>query len=332
MHPARKFALGPTWPVVIAELGLDAAELLAAAGLPTDLFANPDARIEPEAYFRLWSLIEQRMDDAAAPVRIVGDLDIGAFQPAVFAAFCSPDLVTALTRLSRFKPLMGPCGLDLERGAGRFRVTFRLIDPPVEPPAITALTELLFLVRLARLGTRRDVRPLAVEMPHDLAGVPEIEAFFGITPTQGAAPSVTFSDADATAPFLNANEELWQFFEPELQRRLTDLGVEAEIERRVRAVLLELLPGGESSIDAAAARLGLSRRTLQRRLTASGTSYQRILGAVREQLARHYLVNSAVSHTEIAFLLGFEDPNSFFRAFHDWTGRTPEAVRGEAVH
>ena len=55
-----------------------------------------------------------------------------------------------------------------------------------------------------------------------------------------------------------------------------------------------------------------------------------MLAEVREQLARHYLTHSRISNTEIALLLGFSDPNSFFRAFHDWTGRTPDTVRGEA--
>ena len=54
------------------------------------------------------------------------------------------------------------------------------------------------------------------------------------------------------------------------------------------------------------------------------------LKELRERLARSYLTNTAHSSAEIAFMLGYEDPNSFFRAFHDWTGTTPEAVRQAA--
>ena len=74
-------------------------------------------------------------------------------------------------------------------------------------------------------------------------------------------------------------------------------------------------------------RLAVSTRTLQRRLGDEGTSFQQELSALREELARHYLTNTACSSAEISFLLGYADPSSFYRAFHDWTGVTPERVR-----
>ncbi|MEL6180654.1 MAG: helix-turn-helix domain-containing protein, partial [Myxococcota bacterium] len=71
----------------------------------------------------------------------------------------------------------------------------------------------------------------------------------------------------------------------------------------------------------------LSKRTLQRRLRSEGPTFQEVLNTTREELARHYLLNTVFSGTEIAFLLGFKDPNSFFRAFHGWTGHSPEKLR-----
>lgn len=83
-------------------------------------------------------------------------------------------------------------------------------------------------------------------------------------------------------------------------------------------------------MEGVARRLAMSKRTLQRRLVEEGTSYQDVLRDTRLELARHYLVRTSVPLGEISFLLGFEESNSFFRAFNDWTGRTPEAVRREA--
>jgi AraC-like DNA-binding protein len=80
-------------------------------------------------------------------------------------------------------------------------------------------------------------------------------------------------------------------------------------------------------MGAVSSRLAVSTRTLQRRLNAENTSFQLLLNRTREQLARHYLKGSTMSGAEISFLLGFEDPNSFFRAFHSWTGETPEQAR-----
>ncbi|WP_447905154.1 helix-turn-helix domain-containing protein [Stenotrophomonas sepilia] len=84
-------------------------------------------------------------------------------------------------------------------------------------------------------------------------------------------------------------------------------------------------------IETVAARLSMSKRTLQRRLAQDGGNFCLLVNDTREALARHYLTQTELSAGEIGFLLRFEDPNSFFRAFHDWTGTTPEAVR-RAVH
>ncbi|MDX6260657.1 MAG: hypothetical protein QOH84_2345, partial [Kribbellaceae bacterium] len=73
--------------------------------------------------------------------------------------------------------------------------------------------------------------------------------------------------------------------------------------------------------------LAISTRTLQRRLQLESTAFQTILRTTRESLARHYLTNSTMTAAEIAYLLGYDDATSFYRAFHDWTGQTPEAVR-----
>ena len=80
-------------------------------------------------------------------------------------------------------------------------------------------------------------------------------------------------------------------------------------------------------MDCVAGRLGTSKRTLQRRLRSEQTTFQTVLGNTRAALARHYLLETRLSSAEISYLLGFEDPNSFFRAFHGWTGQTAEQFR-----
>ena len=90
----------------------------------------------------------------------------------------------------------------------------------------------------------------------------------------------------------------------------------------------ELLPSGHATIEAIADRLAMSKRTLQRRLGDEGQSFRQQLDRTHEQLARHYLKQPGLSTSEIAFLLGFEDPNSFHCAFQGWTGTTPSTLRG----
>jgi AraC-like DNA-binding protein len=88
-----------------------------------------------------------------------------------------------------------------------------------------------------------------------------------------------------------------------------------------------LLPSGRTQIDDVASELAVSRRSLQRRLSEEGTSWLDVLNAARMRLAQHYLTNTNLGTAEVSFLLGFEDPNSFFRAFRRWTDTTPEAWR-----
>lgn len=188
----------------------------------------------------------------------------------------------------------------------------------------------MFLVHLIRLATREYIIPLKILTQEKLNSEDAYADFFGTTPQLGQQNQITFSTADAQCPFLTENESMWQFFEPELRRRLIDLDIDANFSDRVQSVLLELLPTGQSSIENVSSKLGMSKRTLQRRLQEESTSFKIELNRTREKLARYYLTNSTSSGAEISFLLGFNDPNSFFRAFHTWTGKTPENFRRES--
>lgn len=139
---------------------------------------------------------------------------------------------------------------------------------------------------------------------------------------KGSVPSITFTAGDALRLFLTASEGMWRVFEPDIRQRLSELEATAASAERVRAVLLELLPGNTATIKNAATRLGLSQRSLQRRLAEEGVNFRGLVNSTRERLARHYLNTTSMSGGEIAFLLGFSDPSSFYRASHDWSGQT----------
>ena len=99
---------------------------------------------------------------------------------------------------------------------------------------------------------------------------------------------------------------------------------------RVEGLLMPILHTGEAGIEGVAARLGISRQTLFRRLREEGTSFERLLDELRHKLAVHYLTGRKVSVTETAYLVGFSDPAAFSRAFKRWTGKSPKAMRDEA--
>jgi AraC-type DNA-binding domain-containing proteins len=125
---------------------------------------------------------------------------------------------------------------------------------------------------------------------------------------------------DAENPFISRNDPIWNYLEPELTRRLCDIDTEDSFGAMVRRVLIELLPGGESSIEQVAKKLMISKRTLQRKLNVEKTTFQKQLNLTRESLSKYYIMNTDMTSSDIAYLLGYQDLNSFRRAFHLWTG------------
>ncbi|MGE0219071.1 AraC family transcriptional regulator ligand-binding domain-containing protein [Mycolicibacterium sp.] len=320
------YALDTTWRTLLKDLGVTPADVLRRAGLPEDLFAQPSARLAPDDYHRLWTSVIAEAGDPAFPVRLCQTVRAESFSPPLFAALCSPTFVVAARRIAQYKALIGPMRCAVTESGETVVVDMSWPDVP-QPPASLVLMELLFAVTLVRLGTREPVRPIEVSttaLPEDPA---PYEDFLGVRLRRGPAHRLVLRTADATRPFLTSNEPLWEVFEPELRRRLADLEAPTTTAERVRAALLEALPSGQASMDTVARKLMLSKRTLQRRIEAESTTYQQILDTTRAELARHYLENTALTVAEISFLLGFSEPNSFYRAFRAWTGTTPDVVR-----
>lgn len=329
---AGSFAVWPGWQVLMQDAGVNGANVLRRAQLPGDLLSRESARLDSPTYFRLWEAIEAEAGTAGgpAPLRFARKMSADWFDPELFVALCSEDMNGALGRLAKFKRLSGPMALKVERTARRTTVTLEFLDRALPPPPVLVAFKLVFFVQLARMATRSPVHPLKVGWPSPAMSAGDARAYadyFGVSVERMPAPTVVFTAEDTQRPFLTANHGMWTFFESALRQRLADLDRHASSVERVRGVLLEALPAGELSMQAVSRKLGVSSRTLQRRLKEEGSSFQQTLDALRNSLAHHYLHNSAMSGSEISFLLGFEDPNSFVRAFHGWTGTTPQAVR-----
>jgi len=325
----RTFSLHIGWRTLLKDVGLTPEDILRKARLPDDTFSRTESGLDTEEYVRLWHAIETGMNNPAFPLPLVEKVSAEVFDPPLFAALYSTNMMQAVQRLARYKQLIAPMVLETAVDhKGILTVSPRWLSATNIPLSLQ-VAELAFLLRLARLATREPIGALNVLLPQ--LPIPEqaghFSRFFGTAISHGEKPAISFSATDALRPFLTVNEGMWQVFEPELRRRLSQLDVTASTAERVRAVLLELLPGNEATIEKTAERLGMSKRTLQRRLEDEGENFRSLTHACRENLARHYLRNTSLPGYEIAFLPGVEDPNSFYRAFMTWTGQTPETVR-----
>ncbi len=101
--------------------------------------------------------------------------------------------------------------------------------------------------------------------------------------------------------------------------------------RKIRATILHLLGHGHPNLDQVAKKVGIQRRTLQRRLSAAGTSYTQLVNEVRFDLATKLLEDPHVPIASIASKAGFADHSGFIHSFSAWTGMTPSQYRSRLL-
>lgn len=327
-----RYVLETGWQILFKDMDLSAQDVLYHARLPLDLLSRKSPTITGDEYFRLWGGVAHALrHEPTFPLRLARTITPELFSPPVFASLCSRNLNMALERIAHYKPLVGPLRLGIEQDHRHTVVAVRGLPETMPPPPSLIAFELAFWVQVARIATRERIIPLRVHIALQLPEPDAYQAFFGTSLQRSDFNGLTFSAEDARKPFLTVNDAMWSIFEPELNKRLKDLTHEAPFSERVRVCLIEILASGQTSMGDVASRLAVSSRTLQRRLQAEGTSFQKVLDDLREELARHYLTTSDYSSGQIAFLLGFEEANSFYRAFRAWTGQTPEYVRASGT-
>jgi len=149
----------------------------------------------------------------------------------------------------------------------------------------------------------------------------------------GARDNVlVFDRADVDRPFLTHNADLLALVAPQLESELTQQLAQKSLSEQVKGIVKKLLAGQRPTLLDIARELRLSTRTLQRRLTADRATFQQLMEEARRELAQHYLLHSSLELNETAYLLGYEDANSFFRAFHQWEGTSPGEWRAVHAH
>ncbi|MDY2629648.1 MAG: hypothetical protein SOW08_15275 [Lachnospiraceae bacterium] len=172
--------------------------------------------------------------------------------------------------------------------------------------AALEIYEISFLVNIIRRAAKEKIVPVNITTTMNLKDS-SLEEFTGVKAERGEKNQIVFIKYDMNIPFISFDEGMWDYFEPELNRRLADLDVDDSVSARVRAALTELLPAGMCGVEDVAFELGMSKRTLQRKLSEEHTTFQKQLNNTREVLALHYLQNTDMSANDIAFLLGYRE-------------------------
>jgi AraC-like DNA-binding protein len=213
-----------------------------------------------------------------------------------------------------------------------YRVTFVLFggDRPVPRQRI----EFIFvsLIGFCRWIAGREVHPLAIELPYPAPADPAPYRAAFRCPVSFDAPrnSLLLARTDLTAPLPTSNPllaELHERFAGEYLKHFDH----AQTSYRAREVIIRRLPDGEPRRDQVAGELCMSERTLQRRLEEEATSFLQLLDDTRRELAEQYLGRLHLSLAQAAYLLGFADQSSFFRACKRWFDLSPGQYRSQLL-
>lgn len=322
----KHFLIDKNYGTYLSGMGFSMDEVLKKAMLPEDLFARQTPSLTAEEYFRFMGAIDALSPDEQTLIRLAAAEGIEAFSPPIFAAYCSRNALVCLKRLAQYKLLIGALLYQVEETETEVSVEILSGNEELELPEILVGIEFVFLVGLIHKATKETITPLSVTAKQPMKNSAYAD-FIGKAITVGDKNRLVFSKEDALVPFISRNESMWEFFEPELKRRLSMMETDDSCAARVRSALMELLPSGECTIDDVAKKLGCSKRSLQRKLQEEDTNFQKQLNHTRELLARTYLANTDMTTEDIAFLLGYQESGSFLRAFTVWTGQTVNEYR-----
>jgi AraC-like DNA-binding protein len=315
----------------LEELGLSPVAVLRQAGLPMGLFDQEKILVTTEEMFALHRAIFEVSGDPAIGLKLGAEERIERYDPIAIAALYTRSFRDALQRMARYKQLTCPEEITITELGGECTVRFLwlLADQPEPAP----LVDLCFawIVAIGRRGTGRTVHPKRVEFQRAETHRKLYESHFQC-PVKFDSPHnvLVFDKIDVDQPFLTHNADLLAMVAPQLEAELAQQLAQKSLSEQVKGILKKLLAGQRPALQDVARELHLSTRTLQRRLTAERVKFQQLMEEARRELAQHYLLHSSLELNETAYLLGYEDSNSFFRAFHQWEGTSPGEWR--AVH
>jgi len=319
-----RFRLSPLSKLRLEACGVSPDAVVRRAGLAPGLFSEPKVLLTTEQLFAFWEAVGEISSDPGVGLKLGSEMRLERLDIVSLAALSAASFRDALARAARYKQLTCPEEIQVTTRGAECAVRFRWLRAGGEECAV--LTDVCFawIAALAHRGTNGTVRPIRVEFRGQPRDRRLYEDHFGCA-VRFKAPHSTlyFRAADLDRPFETHNVDLLGVLAPQLETELAARQADDDPRDQVKAVLRRSLAGRRPDLRDVARELASSPRTLQRRLGDLGVSFHQVLEEARRDLASHYLRHSSLELTEIGYLLGYEDPNSFVRAFTRWEGMPP---------
>lgn len=308
----------------LAELGLVLPALLRQAGLPLGFFQQEKIYASTAELFALYRAIGELSQDPAIGVKLGSEPRLERYHPSAMVAVCSRSYGDALERMARYKQLTCPEEIRVRFTRDEVAVEFVYIEADESEPSVLVDTALAWILSVGRRGTDGQITPLRLELNRAVKHREVLEEHFGCkVKFKAGRNALVFQKRDLDRPFLTHNVELLAAIGAQLESELESRHAGTDVGDQVKRTLKRSLAGRRPSLQDIAQELAMSPRTLQRRLGEAEITFQQLVEDTRRELAHHYLRQSSLELSGVAFLLGYEDANSFFRAFQGWEGTSP---------
>ena len=304
----------------------DLNSLLARAGLSPKDIEDARARIGVQNQITFLELASEAIGDPLLGFHLAETFDPRELGLLYYVQASSVTLGEALACMARYISVAHE-GLDascVDRDGLKVRISYVGVPRHADRQQMEALVTAV--IRIGRQLTGHRLRPIRIALAHPRsAASAEFEAFLGLPIDFGAeADEIAFSAAARNLPVVSAdpylNKCLVSYWETALARRSSR---QNSIRAAVENAILPLLPHGKARIGKVAEDLGVSSRTLSRRLAAEGVTFAQVFDEMRADLAEGYLSDRSLSITHIAWLLGFQEASAFTHAYKRWTGKPP---------
>jgi len=295
---------------------------------------DPDAFIPFRHFAQLLEDAALELGDPCLGLRIglaTHPRDIG---PLGFVLLNSPTVGAAVDNLVRYLGFhQTGAEITAKQDRGHWRLAYRVLHPALSDFYQDAECTIGILVAgMAHLGIGES-SPVEVHFRRNAPAHEEAyrEALPSVAVRFDQPVDAVLVDPDvADHPIVGADQELLHILEQHAQFLLQQAPGEDELHSRVEQAVAQSLHSGQPRITRVARALGMGERTLQRRLSERGLTFNDVVDQVRERLARQNVARDDVTLTEVAFLLGYSDSSAFIRAFRRWTGETPHVYRKRA--
>lgn len=312
----------------LTALGVDMPRVLRHASIATSRFQPARAKLSVPEFFAFWRALEAVGTGPDLGLRLGKEAAPSQLDVASLAALHSRNLDEGLQKFSRYKRLI--CGehVSVERAGDEATIGFHWVHQREAQPLMLVDATFTSLISLASHGVGEPVVPRRVELARRRSEKQLLERYFGCEVGFDAPlDRLVLAESWLARPLVTHNADLLAVLLPALDAEMQSRASRTLVDD-VRSALSRSMSGEKLSVERLAGELGMSGRTLQRRLGELGATYQELLDSVRRETSCRLLTQTDLDVGEVAFLVGFEELNSFSRAFHGWEGVTPNRWRG----